>query len=146
MPYFVRQPYARPEAPPAAARPEDRDVLEIAREVLASAGRAGPRFRFREPLRPGGAGEMVLELTAEDGAGPLSVSLAASDLVGANARIPSDAIRVVPSSLTVPAGASADVRVTVAAPPGATPGLYAGTLSMTGDETFSAPFEAEVRL
>lgn len=145
MPYFVRQPYARAEAPQTTdPGPGERDVLDIAREVLASASMRPP-FRIREPLRPGGAGEMVLELTAEDGAGPLRVSLAASDLVGNGRRIPSNAIRVVPSSLTVPAGGSADVTVTVTTPPGASPGLYAGTLSMTGDDTFSTPFEAEVR-
>lgn len=144
MPYFVREPYARAEAPPPP-RAEEADVLDIAREVLASASRGEPRFRIRDPLRPGGVGEMVIELSAASGAPPLKVSLAASDLVGPRGRISSDAIEVVPSSLTVLPGTSADVRITVAPPPGAAPGLYAGTLAVTGDEALSAPFEAEVR-
>ncbi|RBP09034.1 hypothetical protein DFR50_1233 [Roseiarcus fermentans] len=145
MPYFVRQPYASAEArQPAGARPEERDVLDIARDVLASASASKPRFRIRAPLRPGEKGEMVLELTAEGGS-PLKVSVSAGDLVGRRARIPAEATAVVPSSLTVPAGGSADVKITVAPPPGAAPGLYAGTLTVTGDDAFSAPFEVEVR-
>jgi hypothetical protein len=146
MPYFVRKPYAEAEAPQRRqARDEQRDVLALAQEVLTSAVRAEPRLRIRDPLRPGEKGEMVLELTAEKGAAPLRVSVSASELVGDRSRISSDSIHVVPSTLTVPAGASADVKVTVLAPLGAAPGLYAGTLSVTGDDNFSAPFEAEVR-
>jgi hypothetical protein len=124
---------------------DETDVLELAKDVLASADGAERPFRIRDPLRPGGQGAMVLNLASEKGTPPLAVSLTASDLVGGSSRIASDSIRISPSTLTVPAGASADVTVTVLAPPDARPGLYAGTLSATGDETFSVPFQAEVR-
>jgi hypothetical protein len=87
---------------------------------------------------------MVLDLSLEEGAPPLRVSLSASDLIADGARMPSQSIEIAPSTLTVPAGASAEVTVTILTPPDARPGLYAGTLSVTGDEHFSAPFEAEV--
>jgi hypothetical protein len=88
---------------------------------------------------------MVLDLALEEGAPPLRVSLSASDLVADGARMPSQSIEIVPSTLTVPVDASAEVTVTVLTPPDARPGLYAGTLSVTGDDRFLAPFEAEVR-
>ena len=37
-----------------------------------------------------------------------------------------------------------EVTVTVLAPPDARPGLYAGILSATGDETFAIGIQAEV--
>jgi hypothetical protein len=145
VPYFVRKPYAQAEAP-QWTQPgyEERDVLALAQEVLASADRAEVRFRIRDPLRPGEKGAMVLELSLENGAAPQRVSISASDLVGDRSRIPSASILVVPSTLTVPVGASAEVTVMVLAPFGTQPGLYTGTFSVTGDDTISAAFEVEV--
>ena len=146
VPYFIRQPYAQMGAQhQSKPRFDETDVLELAKDVLASADGEERRFRIRDPLRPGGQGAMVLSLAAEKGTPPLAVSLTASDLVGGSSRIASDSIRISPSTVTVPAGASADVTVTVLAPPDARPGLYAGTVSVTGDETFSVPIQAEVR-
>jgi uncharacterized membrane protein len=68
-----------------------------------------------------------------------------SDLVGDSARIPSHSIEIVPSTLTVSAGASAEVTVTIVTPLDTRPGLYTGTISVTGDDNFSVPVEAEVR-
>ena len=88
---------------------------------------------------------MVLDLASEKGTPSLAVSLTASDLVGGGSRIASELIRISPSTLTVPAGASAEVTVTVLAPPGVRPGVYTGTISVTGDEFFAIPFQVEVR-
>jgi hypothetical protein len=123
---------------------DETDVLELAKDVLASADGAERPFRIRDPLRPGGQGAMVLNLASEKGTPPLAVSLTASDLVGGSSRIASDSIRISPSTLTVPAGASAEVTVTVLAPTHVRPGLYAGTVSATGDESFAIPFQVEV--
>jgi hypothetical protein len=145
VPYFVRRPYSQAEAPQRTeSRDDERDILALARDVLAAADRAEPRFRIRDPLRPGEKGFMVLDLTLEKGAPPLRVSLSATDLVAGRARIPSHSIEIVPSSLTVPVGASAEATVAILTPLDARPGLYAGTLSVTGDDHFSVPFEAEV--
>jgi hypothetical protein len=123
------------------------DVLELAKDVLALelGGSAEHRFRIRDPLRPGGHGAMVLSLAPERGAPPLTISLTAGDLVAGCSRIASDSIRISPSTLTVVAGDSADVTVTVLVPADARPGLYGGTLAATGDEAFSVLFQAEVR-
>ncbi len=88
---------------------------------------------------------MVLSLTPESGAPRIRIDLMASDLVAGASRIAAGSVRISPSSLTVAAGAAEDVTVTVAAPPDARPGVYAGTISATGDETFSVPFQTEVR-
>jgi hypothetical protein len=148
VPYFVRQPYAQLHAPhQKEPRSDEIDVLELAKDVLALESAESPerRFRIRDPLRPGGQGAMVLNLAPEKGAPTLTISLTASDLIGAGSRIASESVRISPSILTLPAGASAEVTVTVLAPPDARPGLYAGTVSATGDEAFSVPFQAEVR-
>ena len=148
MPYFIRQPYARTAVSRGNGDPSaETDILELARDVLASeTGEDLTRpFRIRDPLRPGGLGTMVLEL-ALDGASPAcTVDLAASDLTGAGSRIGSNSVRISPSTLTLPIGAPADVAVTVQAPPEARPGLYAGTIFATGEETFAIPFQVEIR-
>lgn len=87
---------------------------------------------------------MVLDLALEKGGPPLTVRLSASDLVGDDRRIGSDAIRIAPSILTVADRATAEVTVTVQAPLDARPGLYAGTFFVTGDENFSASFQVQV--
>jgi hypothetical protein len=68
-----------------------------------------------------------------------------SDLVADSARIPSHSIEINPSTLTVPAGASAEATVTILTPLDTRPGLYTGTISVTGDDNFSVPVEAVVR-
>lgn len=88
---------------------------------------------------------MVLSLTPENGAPPMTINLRASDLVAGASRIAAASIRISPSNLTVAGGSAVDVTVTVAAPPDARQGVYAGTISATGDESFSVPFQAEVR-
>jgi hypothetical protein len=148
VPYFVRQPYAQLHARrQKEPRSDEIDVLELAKDVLALESAEGPerRFRIRDPLRPGGQGAMVLNLAPEKGAPPLTIRLTAGDLIGAGSRIASESVRISPSTLTLPAGASAEVTVTVLAPPDARPGLYTGTVSATGDEAFSVPFQVEVR-
>ncbi len=146
MPYFIRQPYAEIEAPRRVEpRFDDTDILQLAKDVLASTDGADRRFRIRDPIRPGGQGAMVLNLAAEEGASPLAISLAATDLAGGGARIASDSIRISPSRLTIPAGGSADVTVTVLTPPNAPPGVYDGAISLTGDESDTIPFQVEVR-
>jgi hypothetical protein len=88
---------------------------------------------------------MVLDLILEKCAPPLRVSLSANDLVADRARIPSHCIEIVPSTLTVSAAASAEVAVTILTPLDTRPGLYAGTISVTGEDNFSVSIEAEVR-
>lgn len=157
MPYFTRRPYAETVArvsaapsadlPVAAPSADPVDMLALAEEVLAAeTGRAGEApLRIRRPLQPGGRGAMLLELALEPGEAPLTLGLAASDLVGPGGRIPAGAVRISPASLTLRPDAPAEVEVSVTAPPDAAPGRYAGTLSATGGETFALPFEAELR-
>jgi hypothetical protein len=146
VPYFVRKPFAQAEALQVTqARHEESDVLALAQEVLAWDNRAKSRFRIRHPLRPGQRGVMVLDLILEKCAPPLRVSLSANDLVADRARIPSHCIEIVPSTLTVSAAASAEVAVTILTPLDTRPGLYAGTISVTGEDNFSVSIEAEVR-
>jgi hypothetical protein len=149
VPYFVRQPYVTPVNAPRQTddRSSATDILELAKNVLAFEAGEGekPRFRIRDPLRPGGQGAMVLELALDNGSPARSIRLAASDLSGMDSRIASDAIRISPSALTLRPGAPVDVTVTVRAPSGARPGLYAGTVSAAGDESFEIPFQVEVR-
>lgn len=88
---------------------------------------------------------MVLELALDDGSPDRAINLAASDLSGAGSRIASESIRISPSTLTLQAGVPADITLTVQAPPSARSGLYAGAVSVTGDESFAIPFQVEVR-
>jgi hypothetical protein len=145
VPYFVRQPYTMPAAAPRQTE-DATDILELAKNVLAleAGDRETPPFRIREPLRPGGQGAMVLELALDAGSPSRTISLAASDLSGTGSRIASDSIRISPSMLTLRTGAPVDIRVTVRAPPGVQPGLYDGTISAAGDDSFAIPFQVEV--
>jgi hypothetical protein len=148
VPYFVRQPYVtRVCAPPQTDdRSSGTDILELAKNVLsfeAGEGEIGP-FRIRVPLQPGGQGAMVLELALDNGSPARAISLAASELSGAGSPIAPDSIWINPSTLTLRAGAPADITVTVRAPSGARPGLYSGTVSVTGDESLAIPFQVEV--
>jgi hypothetical protein len=149
VPYFVRKPYVTPVSAPRQTddRSSGTDILELAKNVLAFEASEGEKrpFRIRDPLRPGGQGAMVLELALATGSPARSISLAASDLSGNDSRIASDSIWISPSTLTLQAGVPVDVTVTVRAPPGVRPGLYAGTVSATGDESFAIPFQVEVR-
>src|SRR5438874_2400845 len=94
--------------------------------------------------KPGDRGAMVLELALDEDTPSVTISLTASDLVGPGLRIPAEAVQICPSALTLFAGASAEVTVTVLAPPDARPGLYAGILSATGDDIFTIGVQAEV--
>jgi hypothetical protein len=149
VPYFVRQPYVIPVSAPRQTddRSSGTDILELAKNVLAFEAGEGEKlpFRIREPLRPGGQGAMLLELALDTGSPARTISLTPSDLSGTGSRIASDSIGISPSTLTLRTGAPADITVTVRAPPGARPGLYAGTVSATGDESFEIPFQVEVR-
>jgi hypothetical protein len=148
MPYFIRQPYPRIAASRGNGDSSaETDILELAQNVLASETGDGVTrpFRIRDALRPGGFGAMVLELALERASPACTINLAASDLIGAGSWIGSKAVRISPPTLTFSTSAPADVTVTVQAPSEARPGLYAGTVSATGDETFAIPFQVEVR-
>jgi hypothetical protein len=148
MPYFIRQPYV-PIPPPRATddRSGETDILKLARDVLASEldeGKQRP-FRIRDRIPPGKRGTMVLELALDRNLPARKIGFAASDLVSADSRIDSGSVCIAPSTLILPAGGSADITVTVEAPPAARPGLYVGTVSAIGDETFAIPIQVEVR-
>ncbi|WP_156898267.1 hypothetical protein [Methylocapsa acidiphila] len=148
MPYFVRLPYESMNLPDVMAPPFDEiDIVDLAKDVLIfeTSGSAQRGFRIRDNLAPGDVGEMVLSLTSERETPPITISLRPSDLVAGGSRIPANSIRIHPSTVTVSSGIPTDVTVKVMAPPDARPGVYAGTISATGDETFSVPFQAEVR-
>jgi hypothetical protein len=148
MPYFIRRPHTPASTPRETNdRSAEVDILELAKGVLASESGEGETrpFRIREPLRPGGLGAMILELALDRGWPARTINLAASDLVGTSSRIGSGSVRISPAILTVSTGAPADITVTVQAPPGARPGLYVGTVTATGDESFVIPFQVEVR-
>lgn len=125
----------------------EMDILELAKDVLAlEMGEDAKRsFRVRHPIQSGGHGTIVLELALDRDLPARTIRLAASDLLSPGSRIASDSVRVAPSRFTLPAGGSIDITVTVQAPPDARPGLYAGTVSATGDEIFVIPFQVEVR-
>ena len=148
MPYFIRRPYAEASALREPGSPaEEVDLLDLAKNVLSlETGRAVEgQFRLREPLQPGNSGTMVLELALNEGTTSVTISLAASDLVGSDSRIAAESVGISPSTFTLFTGAFAEVTVTVQAPPDASPGLYTGSLSATGDDTFAIGIQAEVR-
>jgi hypothetical protein len=147
LPYFIRRPYAETSALRQPESPADEvDLLDLAKNVLSvETGRAVEgQFRLRGRLQPGDSGTMVLELALDEGTTSVTISLTASDLAGPGLPIPAESVQICPSTLTLFAGASAEVTVTVLAPPDARPGLYAGILSATGDETFAIGIQAEV--
>lgn len=142
MPYFTRQPYAAP------AKPVDvhdaPDILALASKVLAEetgAALQGP-FRLRTPLRAGQSGRMVLGFTAEGA--PVAARLSVTDLTGPGGRIPAENLRVDPPALALTPGQSADVTITVTAPQGLPPGLYAGRITAPDVGGFSAPVEVTI--
>jgi len=149
MPYFTRRPYADTALPAAPAAPaEVVDIMALAQGVLAAdAGRRGAEapLRIRRPMAPGGRGAMLLDLALQPGEAPVSLSLAAGDLVGDGIRIPATAVRISPATLTLRPGAPVEIEVAVLPPADAAPGRYAGTLAATGGEAFVLPFEAEIR-
>ena|SRR6266850_6117001 len=147
LPYFIRRLYAETNAPhETESRTDEVDLLDLAKDVLTleTARAAEGQFRLRDPLKPGDRGAMVLELQLDEGTPSVTIGLTASSLVGPGLRIPAESVQICPSALTLFAGASAEVTVTVLAPPDAPPGLYAGILSATGDETFTIGIQAEV--
>lgn len=146
MPYFTRRPYAETATVPAAPPGAPTDFLALARDALSPAAGTPVRqpLRVRAPIRPGGSGAMTLDLALEEAGSPVAVSLSASDLVGPAGRIPAAAIRIAPASLTLSPDGAAPVEVTVHAPAQASPGRYAGTLVVTGDERLVLPIEAVV--
>jgi hypothetical protein len=87
---------------------------------------------------------MVLDLALDNAGPPLAISLTASDLVGPGSHISANSVSISPSNFTLFPEASAEIEVTVSAPPDARPGLYTGTLSASGDEPFIVVLEAEV--
>lgn len=148
MPYFIRRPYAETSAlRQMESRADEVDLLDLAKDVLTlETGRtAEGQFCLRDPLEPGERGAMVLEMAVDEATPPITISLTASDLVGPGSRISAESVRVSPSTLTLFTGISADVTVTVLAPADARPGVYRGTLSATGDESFTVGIQAEVQ-
>ncbi|WOJ91214.1 hypothetical protein RZS28_08095 [Methylocapsa polymorpha] len=125
---------------------DEPDLLQLAKNVLAvETGQAiEAPFRLRDALQPGGCGAMVLELALDEYASPLTINITASALVGAGSRIGVDSIWISPSTVTLRPAEPAQITVTIVAPLDARPGLYVGTLSATGDETFVAPLQAEI--
>ncbi len=148
MPYFIRRPYAETGAlRRTESRADEVDLLDLAKDVLTLelSRAADGQFRLRDPLQPGERGAMVLEMAVDEGTPPITISLTASDLVGPGSRISAESVQISPSTLTLFSGISAEVAVTVLAPADARPGVYTGTLSATGDETFAVGIQAEVR-
>ncbi len=147
MPYFIRRPYAETTALREPKSPADEvDLLDLAKNVLSmETGPAveGP-FRLRHPLKPGDIGTLILELALDEGTASVKVSLAASNLIGPGSRIAAESVRISPSTITLSTGAPAEVTVTVQAPADARAGLYTGTLSATGDDTFAIGIQAEI--
>jgi hypothetical protein len=147
MPYFQRKPFADLiSATSAGAEPGAAlDILELAAGVLAQETGNGPaRFRLRETLTPGGIGTMVLSLAQDEGAQPITIRLSPGDLVGPSGRIPASQVTLDPDCVVFGSGGERDVRVTVAAPPGTAPGIYAGTLTSADDAGLLIPFDVPV--
>jgi hypothetical protein len=147
LPYFIRRPYAEVMALRQPKNPADEvDLLDLAKNVLSmETGPAvdGP-FRLRRPLQPGDSGTMILELMVDEGTASVTISLAASNLIGPGSRIAAESVRISPSTISLSTGVPAEVTVTVQVPPDARPGLYTGALSATGDDTFAIGIQAEI--
>ena len=101
LPYFIRRPYAETTALLEPKSPADEvDLLDLAKNVLSmETGPAvdGP-FRLRRPLQPGDSGTMILELALDEGTTSVTVSLAASNLIGPGSRIGAELVRISPSN------------------------------------------------
>ncbi|MET0831042.1 MAG: hypothetical protein ABWY62_01585 [Acidimicrobiia bacterium] len=107
-----------------------QDLAELAGGA-ATGDRAGQRLEVAVP-EPGGEGTATLWVHNTTGA-PATLTLAASDLVGAMGRIPAVAVTFQPRSLgTVPADTSRSATVLVRTHPGARPGHYHGVVTAVG--------------
>ena len=153
MPYFVRKPFEKQLADTNACvadfTSDEMPFSELARQVLTSEKGMrqtldGP-FRCRRPCGPGSAASLTLSLSADTKGGPVSVDFLPSDLCGPQANIiPATSLRVSPDSVLVQPGQSAEIVVSLDAPPDISPGLYRGKITGTGTEPTVLVVEFEI--
>jgi hypothetical protein len=126
---------------PAADQDRPQGVQQIVEPV--------PVLRARRCVPPGGTAEIRTTLQNDDPAS-LDVGFVWSDLVGEpRGRIHASRLRLLPTRVRVPPGASADVTIGLDVPDDATPGLYHALLQ-AGERTglcafltFPVGFDAE---
>lgn len=158
LPYFKRLPYqemvsraqaAKAKAPSSESE-QSASFLQLANAVLAEDSGESPivegPFHVLTPTRPGEIGRMVLSLENIDAHGPANLRLAATDLhSGQDTVLNRSAVRLSPSSMTIPPGGAKDVEIAIHVPNGAKPGTYSGAISVGGAQTFGIQITAEVR-
>ncbi len=107
-----------------------QDLAELTGGTTAG-DEGGERLEVAVP-EPGGEGTATMWVHNTMG-GPVTLTLAASDLLGPMGRIPAIAVAFSPRSLgTVPAGTSRSATVLVRTHPGVRPGDYRGMVTADG--------------
>lgn len=157
MPYFERTSYdemvaaAKDHSPVAGPSTEqDESILDLATSILAEETQepvetTGP-FRAGKAVRRGGPSAlMTLALASESPDEQMQVTLISTQLRGPKGGlIPPDCVTLSPSRVVLAPGTTADVKVSIAIPAMASPGIYAGRINGTGSERLAILIEVEV--
>jgi len=147
MPYFTRRSYAETVAASTAAPRPEAGVVALAENVLAEAAAGGAvigPFRLRRPVAPGAEGSTLLEIAPEARGGRMRLRLTPGTLRSGDELIEAARVALDPATLELGDGVPGRVRVTVAPPAGATPGIYRGMITAGGDARFAVAIEVEV--
>ena len=136
MPYFERKPYDAMKAAAALPGPgQAASVVDLAQRVLQSettdqAPVYGP-FRCARTCAPGSQDSLTLSISSLDDAAELVLHPGRLEGPGGR-KISASHVTISPSTLRLKDGDIADVKVTLSPPPDTAPGLYGGTIEVTG--------------
>ena len=158
MPYFKRLPFAetmlqeQAEAPAHISTPDAQaePFLGLANAVLGQETEHGGTrvdgpFNVRSPVQPGATGHMVLSLENPDTARPTTLQVSPSSLQSAAGnRIGADCVTATPARLSIPAGDADDIAVAINVPADTKPGVYSGSLAVTGGATNPQSFAIQI--
>jgi hypothetical protein len=132
---------------------EQRDGQASGRNRAASRARARPSgdgpsvsmLAVPTSITPGSSAEVIMAVD-NDGATPTGrFRFLCSDLIDADGhRIPPDAVRFKPATLSLAPGSTTRMKVTVTPPPGTPPGSYSGVLRATKLKQLKAVLSFEV--
>jgi uncharacterized membrane protein len=151
MPYFERKPWSAPQQPSSEPAQEtaELDMVNMAQAILMAEADnphmiEGP-FRARHAAQLGSATYLVLQIENSDGDTPLNLDLSATDLRAKSGEmLPASAIEISPSQVSLSAGQSKPVKISLDVPASAKPALYSGRIKATGAEPTDFIVEFEV--
>jgi hypothetical protein len=91
-----------------------------------------------EPVKPGATASASITLDNDDESGSSTIGFHGSELIdAAGGRIAASAIAFEPPKISLPAGGSADVRISVKVPAAAHRGVYSGSFRRAGRTSFA---------